>query len=174
MDFLYGPLTYQEAMRNGGKFKETSDEVHKIIILADERSAMFPQFYSLVVIWVKFHNIVLDELTRLYPKLPANVKFYEARRFVIAVYQSIFYNEVLPLLLSTKNMEKYELNSKKKCFDANIDPSVTVEFTSSAARFFHTFIQNSYTVNFKNGTKADILLRNLNDESLGFDELAGK
>lgn len=124
MDFLYGTLTYQEAMRNGGKFSESGNDIHRTIILGDERSAQFPQFFALVVVWVKFHNLAVNELSRLYPDLPANNKFYEARRFVIATYQKVFYSEVLPLLVSARNFEKYELHSKKQCFDPHIDPSV--------------------------------------------------
>lgn len=124
MDFLYGTLTYQEAMRSGGKFNENANEIHRTIILGDERSAQFPQFFALVVVWIKFHNRVVDEFTRLYPNLPTNVKFYETRRFVIAIYQNIFYSEVLPLLVSARNFEKYQLNNKTYSYDPNVDPSV--------------------------------------------------
>ena len=126
MDFLYVPETVQESMRNGGKFGESGDDIHRTIILGDERSAQFPQFFALVVVWVKFHNRVVDELTRLYPNLPTNAKFYEARRFVIAVYQNIFYSEVLPLLVSDRNVDKYQLHNKKSCYDPKIDPSVII------------------------------------------------
>jgi peroxidase len=127
----------------------------------------------LAVVWIKFHNLVVDEFSKLYPNLSADAKFYEARKFVIGIYQHIFYSEVLPLLVSAKAIARYRLASKKPCYDHNIDPSVTAEFTASTARYFHTFIQNSYVINFKNGTKADILLRNFNDELLGYRELAG-
>lgn len=173
MDFIYVPATIKEAIKNGAKFPETENGIHRTIILGDERSAMFPQFYALAAVWLKFHNIVVNELTRLYPNLPASVKFYEARRFVIAVYQNIFYVEVLPLIVSARSIARYRMTSKKSCYSPNVDPSVTAEFASSAARFLHTFIHNSYIVNLKNGTKADILLRNLNDETLGYTELTG-
>jgi Animal haem peroxidase len=134
---------------------------------------MFPQFYSLAIVWIKFHNLVLDELTKLYPQLPVDVKFYEARRFIIAVYQNILYSEVLPLIISPKLVAKYRLTSQKPCYNPDIDPSVLAEFAASAGRYMHTFIQNNYTVNFKNGTTQDILLRHLNNESLGYHELTG-
>lgn len=173
MDFLYVPLTVKDAIKNGGKFDESENHIHRTIVLGDERSVYFPQFYAMVIVWIKFHNIVVDEITRLYPNLPINVKFYEARRFVIAIYQNVFYSEVLPLLVSARNIAKFRLASKKPCYDPSIDPSVTVEFTASAARYMHTFIQNSYKVNFKNGTSANILLRHLNDALLGQNEMAG-
>jgi Animal haem peroxidase len=173
MDFIYVSTNIKKAIKNGGKFVDQEHPVHRTIILGDERSAMLPQFYALAVVWIKFHNLVVDEFSKLYPNLSADAKFYEARKFVIAIYQHIFYSEVLPLLVSAKAIARYRLASKKPCYDHNIDPSVTAEFTASTARYFHTFIQNSYVINFKNGTKADILLRNFNDELLGYRELAG-
>lgn len=173
MDFIYVPSNINKAIKNGGKFVDEEHPIHRTIILGDERSAMLPQIYALTVVWIRFHNLVVDEFSKLYPHLSADVKFYEARRLVIAVYQHIFYAEVLPLLISAKAMARYRLASKKPCYDPKIDPSVTAEFTASAARYFHTFIQNGYVVNFKNGTKANILLRNFNDEILGYREITG-
>lgn len=173
MDFIYGPETIGDAVKNGGKFKDSETEIHKTIVLGDERSAQFPQLYALAVVWIKFHNFVADELIKLYPDLPANVIFFETRRFVIAVYQRILYSEVLPLFIGSKSLSKYRLMSRKPCYDANIDPSVTAEFTASAARYLHTFVPNDFVVNFKNGTKANILLRHLVDENLGYNELVG-
>lgn len=173
MDFIYVPGNIKKALKNKGKFVDQESAMHRTIILGDERSAMLPQIYALAVVWIRFHNLVVDELSTLHPELSDEVLFYEARRFVIAVYQQIFYYDVLPLLVSSKAIAKYRLASRKPCYDANVDPSVTAEFTSSSARFFHTFIQNDYIVNFKNGTSENILLRNLNDELLGYREIAG-
>lgn len=173
MDFIYVANNIRNAVKNGGKFSDQEHPIHRTIILGDERTAMLPQIYALAVVWIKFHNLVVDEFSKLYPNLSVEVKFYEARRFVIAVYQHIFYAEVLPLLVSARAIARYHLGSKKPCYDPNIDPSVTAEFTASTARYFHTFIQNNYVVNFKNGTKAEILLRNLNDEILGYTEIEG-
>ena len=173
MDFLYVASNIKKALKNGGKFADQESSIHRTIILGDERSAMLPQIYALIVVWIRFHNLVVDELSRLHPDLPSEEKFYEARRFTIAVYQQIFYFDVLPLLVSPKALAKFRLASKKPCYDANIDPSVTVEFTSSSARFFHTFIQNDYVVDYKNGSTEKILLRNLNDELLGHREITG-
>jgi hypothetical protein len=173
MDFLYISKTIKQALKNGGKFIDTESAIHRTIILGDERLAMFPQIYALGVVWIRFHNLVIDEISRLHPSMTTEVKFYEARRFVIAVYQRIFYFEALPLLVSPRVLAKYKLASKKACYDPSVDPSVTVEFTSSSARFFHNFIHDDYIVNFKNGSRQNILLRDLRDELLGYGENAG-
>lgn len=173
MSFLYAPDNVAAALKNKGKFKEGEYDIHRTIILGEERSAQFPQYYALVVVWIKFHNRVFDQFAMLYTKLSEKALFYETRRFLIACFQNIFYSEVLPLLVSPRSMAKYRLASRKPCYDPEIDPSVTAEFTSSAARYYHNFIHEGYIVNFKNGTSAEVLLRDLKDENLGFTELHG-
>lgn len=173
MDILYGDVIVSKAIKNGGKFSENEHDLHQTIILGDERSTAQPQFYALIMVWIKFHNRVFDEISTLHPELSNEVKFYETRRFVIAVYQNVLFTEVLPLLVSERSIAKYKLSSQKPCYKSSVDPSVTAEFTSSVARFFHNFLQNGYVVNFKNGTSAEILLRNSGDENLKFNEFTG-
>lgn len=152
---------------------DSKNKIHHTIILGDERSSTFPQYYALAVIWIRFHNVVVEELTRLYPSTTASFRFFEARRFVLAVYQNILYAEVLPLIISPRSVARYRILSQKPCFDPNVDPSVMVEFTASASRYLHTFMQNGYVVNFTDSGPEEILLRNLRDDSLGYTELAG-
>lgn len=174
MDFLYVSATVKEALKNGGKFKEDEKSIHQTIVLGDERNTWYPQFYAAMIVWIKFHNRVFDEITRLYPKLDSKWRFYETRRYVIAVYQNILITEVLPLYLSEIAIDRYQLDIKEPCYSPDIDPSVTDEFTSSAARFMHTFIPNTYKVNLKNDTPIEIQLRHLNnDVDLGFNEYLG-
>lgn len=174
MDFLYVSATVKDALKNGGKFKEDEKSIHQTIVLGDERNTWYPQFYATMIVWIKFHNRVFDEIYRLYPDLEYKWRFYETRRYVIAVYQNILITEVLPLYLSEAAIARYQLDIKEPCYSPDADPSVTDEFTSSSARFMHTFIPNTYKVNFKNGTTADIQLRHLNnDVDLGFSEYVG-
>lgn len=173
LDFIYAPATIKDAIRNDGRFLDSDSKIHHTVILGDERSAQFPQYFAIAVVWIKFHNVVVDELERLHPDLSPSVKFYEARRFVIAVYQNILYAEVIPLIVSGQSVDRYRLESRRACYDPNIDPSVTGEFTASAFRYLNTFMQNGYVVNHKDGDKEVIALRNLTDETLALRELAG-
>lgn len=173
LDFIYVPDTVKDAIRNNGKFLDSDSKIHHTVILGDERSAQFPQYFAIAVVWIRFHNVVVDELERLHPNLSPSVKFHEARRFVIAVYQNILYAEVIPLIVSGRSIERYRLESRKPCYDPNIDPSVTAEFTASAFRYLHTYMQNGYVVNHKNDEAEVIALRNLTDETLALRELAG-
>jgi len=173
MDFLYVSANVEIAISNNAKFSENENDIHRTIVYGDERVFQTPQMNALSIVWIKFHNVVVDELRKLHPSLSNEIIFYEARRFVIAVYQSIFYTEVLPLIVSPKSLARYRLANIKPCYNADVDPSVTAEFVASVGRVFHTFIHNDYIVNFKNGTSSRILLRNLNNESLAYNELNG-
>lgn len=158
MDFLYDLENVEIAIKNNAKFDES--EIRSFILTGDERAAMLPQLYSIMVIWIKFHNFVVDELDKIY-NLDAATLFYEARRFLIAFYQSIWFNEVLPLVLSPQAISDFKLVSTKPCYDPQVDPSVSSEFVASAGRYFHTFIQDFYEIQSENGTKSKIPLRNL-------------
>lgn len=173
MDFLYVPTNVKDALKNGGKFSDNEIDIHRTVVLGDERTLMFPQFYSLIIIWIRFHNRVIDELTRLHPLLPNDIRFYEARRFVVAAYQSVMYSEALPLIISSRAIAKYRLLSKTPSYNPEADPSVTAEFVAASARFLHTYIHNGYKINFSNGRSEVVLLRNLNEDAIGFTELNG-
>lgn len=158
MDFIYDLENVKSALKNNAKFDES--DIRNLILSGDERAAMLPQLYSIMEIWIKFHNFVVDKLSEIH-KLDTDTLFYEARRFVIAFYQHIWYNEVLPSVLNQETLVKYQLVSSKPCYDSKIDPSISSEFVASAGRFLHTFIQDFYEIEFLNGTKSKIPLRNL-------------
>lgn len=172
LDIIYVPENIKVAVKNGGKFPDTPNDLHRAIVYGDERLLESPHLAAIAIVFMKFHNVVVDELSRLYPTLSAEIKFYEARRFVINLYQSIIYNELLPIFLSTNAMTDYNLSGKEKCYDPEIDPSVTVEFVASAARYMNIYIQNGYFVNLRNGTRVYYKLRDLNID-WAFDEFGG-
>lgn len=159
MSFIYNHENAQNAIKNSAKFLES--DLRNLILAGDERVVMLPQLYSIVVVWINFHNLIADNLRLIHPNLHNETIFYEARRFVIAVYQSVWFNEVLPLILSSKTLLEHEIISSKSCYDPSIDPSVSSEFVASAARYFHNFIHDEYKVHFKNGSSEQIQLRKL-------------
>lgn len=135
---------------------------------------MFPQLFAISKVFLKFHNLVFNELYHLHPDLENRTIFYEARRFVIALYQHVVYFEVLPTILSEEVIQAYSLESEEACFKPSIDPSVTSEFVSSAFRYFHTFVQNGYSVKEKNNQTTFYKLRDLSyNVSLAFSNECG-
>jgi hypothetical protein len=158
MDFIYDLENVQIALKNSAKFDES--DIKSLILNGDERAMMLPQLYSIITIFIKFHNFVVEKLSEIY-KLDVSTLFYEARRFVIAIYQSIWFNEVLPLILSPATIAEFKLVSSKPCYEPQIDPSISSEFVASAGRYFHTFIQDFYEIQFENGEISKVPLRKL-------------
>lgn len=158
MDFLYDPENVELALNNDAKFDES--EIRSLILTGDERAVMLPQLYAIVEIWIRFHNFVVEKFRKIH-NLDTVTLFYEARRFLIALYQKIWYKDVLTLILTPKTVENFEIISFKNCYDPKIDPSITSEFVTSAGRYFHTFIQDFYEIEFENGENSKIPLRKL-------------
>jgi Animal haem peroxidase len=161
LDIIYNHENVQTALEHGGLFPHNDFDIRNIILGGSDRAGMMPQIFAIVEVWIKYHNIVFAHLRQLHPHHSDEVLFYETRRFVIAVYQSVLYNEVMRFILSTESQNKYKLVNIDKCFNANVEPAVSAEFVSSVARYFHTFIQNEYSIRFKNGSVAIIPLRHL-------------
>ncbi|XP_066994780.2 peroxidase [Anabrus simplex] len=98
-------------------------------------------------IWLREHNRVARELTRLNPSWNDETLFQEARRIVVAEMQHITYNEFLPLILGRDYMEKFELepqeNGYTRLYDPELNGGITNVFATAAFRFGHSLIQSN-------------------------------
>lgn len=51
------------------------------------------------IMFMRLHNLLANELSRVNPDWGDTILYHEARRIVIAILQHITYNEYLPILL---------------------------------------------------------------------------
>jgi peroxidase len=63
-------------------------------------------------LFLREHNQIAAELSRLNPGWSDENIFQEARRIVVAEYQFIIYNEFLPIILGTNNVDTGVINMK--------------------------------------------------------------
>ncbi|KAL5233066.1 hypothetical protein ACI65C_000476 [Semiaphis heraclei] len=98
-------------------------------------------------IWLREHNRIAFELSRLNPRWSDEAIFQETRRIVIAQLQHITYNEFLPIILGRSYMTKFGLSPAESGWTRNYDPElnagITNAFAAAAYRFGHTLIQGN-------------------------------
>ena len=83
-------------------------------------------------IFVTEHNRIVKVLYELNPHWDDEYLYQEARRINIAQYQHIIFNDLLPIVLGSKAMKEWDLNTSKygyfKDYSQNVDPSVKNAF----------------------------------------------
>lgn len=96
--------------------------------------------------FARYHNWVATELKTRNSEWDSDKVFFEARKIVSAIFQSITYREYLPLLVGSKHMESFGLTLTDKGFwdgyDTRYDASITNEFTTAAFRYGHSQVSS--------------------------------
>tara|TARA_B110000503_G_scaffold141266_1_gene234236 strand:+ start:679 stop:987 length:309 start_codon:yes stop_codon:yes gene_type:complete len=72
---------------------------HMNFYTADERTNENSGLLSITGLFILRHNKICDKIKEIFPDLGDDRTFEEAKRRVIAEYQSIIFNEYLPNLL---------------------------------------------------------------------------
>ncbi|XP_033218454.1 peroxidase-like [Belonocnema kinseyi] len=112
--------------------------------LGDARVNQNADLAIMLIILMREHNRIADCIAKLNSDWPDEKIFHEARRILIALYQSISYNEWLPLILGRENCYKnkliYETKEYVNDYDPSVDPTITNEFAAAAFRSFHSTI----------------------------------
>ncbi|KAL1453749.1 hypothetical protein WDU94_010063 [Cyamophila willieti] len=119
---------------------------------ADPRANQHLDLAVMETVFLRFHNFVVDKLVAVNPQWKGNdeILFQEARRFVIACFQHIVYNEWLPILLGPDTLKTKDLASSSSGFSdkykPDINPSSLMDFAGAAFRTFHSMTPNTLTV----------------------------
>ncbi|MEO6316443.1 MAG: heme peroxidase family protein [Chitinophagaceae bacterium] len=99
------------------------------------------------VVFLRFHNILVDAIRLKYPTKSAAVVFTEAQEQVRWHYQWIILHEFLPLLCG-EEVVKDIIENGRKFYDWHNQPYIPVEFSVAAYRFGHSQVRPSYRANF--------------------------
>jgi hypothetical protein len=137
------------------KIPSTPDDFHRrngSPLLADDRNDQHLILAQLHVVFLQFHNRVVDYLkggASFDEAFPNETIFETARRLVVWHYQWIVRNEflkwfILPEILA--DIERHGPRFFKPARGEEI-PALPVEFTQAAFRFGHSMVQPQYEIN---------------------------
>lgn len=112
---------------------------------ADPRVHQNTMLTSMHTLFLREHNRLAKSLLKTNPYWNDEKVYQEARRILIAKYEHIIYNELLPILISSEVSKLYELEplSYQYFYRYNPDkyPNVINEFSTAAFRFGHTLVR---------------------------------
>ena len=114
----------------------------------DVRSGENVGLTSLHTVFAREHNRIVDELAERDPSLSDEALYTLARRVVETEIQKITYDEFLPKILGEGALGDYA-----GC-GADVNPTVSVEFSTAAFRFGHTLLSPTIQRLAENGGDA--------------------
>lgn len=155
---IYEP---QEAATNkirsfeNGKFRMSQGNVLPVnsednFLSSTERIFLAPVRAIWPSLFVRNHNSIAEQLSTINPQWNDEILFQEARRINIALYQY--------LVFACDTLDSIFGSGVNETYNADVDPSTTVEFTSAAYRFGHFFVQSEMLMVDENGNREGILL----------------
>ncbi|KRT80163.1 peroxidase, partial [Oryctes borbonicus] len=86
------------------------------------------------VLWFRWHNYLATSIRNHHSDWTSDKVFNEARKWVIATYQHIVYDEWLPTWLNGVKLPDYEK------YDPSVNPQIDQFFQAAAFRFGHTLV----------------------------------
>ena len=114
--------------------------IDNIQTAGDVRALEMPGLASMHTLFVREHNRLCDVIKSAEPRWDDETIYQNARRILIAEYQSIIYGGYLPHVLGEKNLGDNKL-SITSYYDGNENPGMTNEFATASYRFGHSMIQ---------------------------------
>ncbi|XP_071450013.1 salivary peroxidase/catechol oxidase-like [Hetaerina americana] len=136
------PLLWEEAQSCPGHPSSSKSAY----LTGDERVDIHPWLASNHVLLLREHNRLARELRRMHRDWDDERLYQEARRIVIAQVQLITYREYLPKIVGQGILEKMDMLMDSKwakkggTYNAQVNPSTMLVFTSAAFRYLHTLI----------------------------------
>ena len=103
-----------------------------------------PGLATMHTLFVREHNRICDLIKAAEPSYTDDDIYFNARRILIAEYQSVVYGGYLPQVLGTNNLNGLDLDDDGSTYDDERHPAMTNEFATAAYRFGHSMIQGWY------------------------------
>lgn len=120
-----------------------------LFIAGDVRANENNALTSIHTVWIREHNYQVDKLKGYMPDATDEELFQAAKLIVEAEYQNVVFNEYLPLLLGEENIPDYT------GYNSSVDPSVSIEFSTSAYRLGHSQLSPIFARRNEDGSESD-------------------
>lgn len=141
---------------SGGKLKTSAGDLlpfkpesSTMFLAGDERVNEQFGLTTMHTLFVREHNWWTDTLAAREPTWNDERLYQEARRMVGAEMQAITYNEFLPMLMGPS----FSSDLGDYCYDPDLNPAISTEFSTAAFRIGHTMLPNNLHVLYENGTQ---------------------
>lgn len=107
----------------------------KFFVAGDLRSNEHPVLTSLHTVFLREHNDIAAELKEKFPDFDDERLFQTARQINIAQFQKIVFDEWYPAITG-RRLPRW------RRFQANVNPGISVLFSTAAFRIGHTLVNN--------------------------------
>ena len=107
----------------------------------DVRALEMPGLATMHALFVREHNRICDLIKAEQPTWSDEMLYQNARRILVAEYQSVVYGGYLPAVIGEQNMGSLRLERDGSSYKDNVNPAMTNEFATAAYRFGHSMIQ---------------------------------
>lgn len=107
----------------------------------DSRFRAQPTLMAMHTIFMREHNRIAKEIKNRNRSWKDEKIFQEARRIVIAQWQSITYQEYIPLIIGKNQVKEFGLEldaNQGSIYNPEQDPSIINSFATAAYRFGHS------------------------------------
>lgn len=120
---------------NTGRINNAPVLGRKFFLAGDHRANEHPVLTSLHTIFMREHNDIAKELSVKFPDWSDEDVYQNARHINIAQFQKIVFDEWYPAITG-RRLPRYT------GFNRNVDPTVSVVFSTAAFRIGHTLVGN--------------------------------
>lgn len=107
---------------------------------------MHPHHTAMYTIWVREHNRIAEELSKVNPHWDDDTLFEESRKIVVAEIQHVTYKYWIPHLLGQETVQKSDLYVKPKGFSngylENVNPAISNSFATVGLAFVNSMFQS--------------------------------
>ncbi len=135
-----------KGMKNADKY-DVPRNTQNTALIGDPRNDENLIVNQIQVLFLRFHNVMVDALRIKYPSKSPSIIFNEAQELVRWHYQYIVLHEFLPQLCG-EEVIKDIMDNGRKFYGWHNEPFIPVEFSVAAYRYGHSQIRPSYRANF--------------------------